>query len=184
MGDTQKEQIRHSISLTAAAEKMLQRLDWDRDRAVRDARLYARKAIAVLPIEVSPARTKALEAAERVLRDLDALSGDARPAAAPTADPRLARMWHPTLNGRKRVTDVAGGSMGKYWWRCVDVTAHDRPWLATMAQAQDRYACPECAVDRAVSKGGQPRKTKGIAQKSSKSVWALSGGLPTLGKRR
>lgn len=183
MGETPNEQVRRSISLTARAEKMLKRLDWDRDRALRDARLFAQHAISVLPAEVSPARTKAYEAAERVLRDLATLDKNGQPAAAPEVDPRLARMWHPDLNGRKRVADVPGLSMGKYWWQCVDVVAHDRPWLATMAQAQERHACPECEVDRAVSKGGQPRKKKGSA-KTSKSVWAVSGGLPTLGRRR
>lgn len=49
---------------------MLKRLDWDKERAQRDARAFAERAIEVLPAEASPERSKGHYAAEMVLRDL------------------------------------------------------------------------------------------------------------------
>lgn len=161
---------------------MLKRLDWDKERAERDARAFAERAIEVLPAEASRERSRAHFAAEMVLRDLSNPNRGESAAISRLATARLERMWHPSLNAGKRLADVPGRSVGKYWWKCVDVPGHDQAFLTTLQKAENRNACPACAA--APKRGKGRRRKRGATEKPSQSVWTVSGGLPTLGRRR
>jgi Probable Zinc-ribbon domain len=181
---TPEQRIRLSETLTKRAQQCLTRADRDKTRSVRDASLLAQRAIEVLPREPSVERSKAHYMAEKLLRELGT-PGRPRPAeAARLQCERLAKMWHPTLNGNKRFEDIPGASVGKYWWRCVEVGSHDQPWLGTAATAKKRTACPACAEAQRLADGRRRKKGRSPQEKRSQSVWTTSGGLPTLGRRR
>lgn len=181
---TPKQRIRLSETLTKRAQKCLTRPDRDKARSVRDASLLAQRAIEVLPKEPSVERSKAHHLAEKLLRELVTPRRPSPSEAARMHLERLAQMWHPTLNGHKRFEDIPGASVRKYWWRCVEVDSHVQPWLGTAATAKKRTACPACAEAQQVADGRRRKKRRPPQEKQSQSVWTMSGGLPTLGRRR
>jgi len=58
--------------------------------------------------------------------------------------PKLARQWHPTLNGRLTPKDVIPGSARRIWWRCPNDAKHE--WRAfVFSRAKGGTGCPFCA---------------------------------------
>jgi hypothetical protein len=101
--------------------------------------------------------------------------------------PKIAKEWHPKLNGRTRPDDVTYGSGKKYWWRCKKDATHE--WCATVSiRTSQGHGCPYCAGQKVSKKNSlqsnfpyiarqlHPTKNRGltgdnIAAASSKPVW-------------
>jgi len=60
-----------------------------------------------------------------------------------TAEPRLARQWHPTLNGTLSPAEVTRCSSKKVWWQC----ASGHAWQAAVYSRSTgrKCGCPYCA---------------------------------------
>ena len=60
-----------------------------------------------------------------------------------TLDPQLAKLWHPTKNGKLTPQDVGIGSGKLVWWKCPKGDDHE--WKESVgAQAKKRKGCPIC----------------------------------------
>jgi hypothetical protein len=57
-----------------------------------------------------------------------------------TARPDIAALWHPTLNGEKKVSSIKSGSYAKIWWRC----AKGHEWKAMVRTLEAGIGCPVC----------------------------------------
>ena len=61
-----------------------------------------------------------------------------------TANPGLAKQWHPSRNRSLTPADVVPGSRRKVWWRCP--AGPDHEWRASIEQRTSRgTGCPVCA---------------------------------------
>jgi len=58
-----------------------------------------------------------------------------------TLNPRLAKQWHPTKNGRLTPSDVTAGSNRKAWWLCDK--GHE--WNANILNRNNGIGCPYCS---------------------------------------
>lgn len=57
--------------------------------------------------------------------------------------PKIAREWHPELNGGLRATDVVWGSHLRVWWSCARDTRHT--WQEkVMVRTRKGRGCPHC----------------------------------------
>lgn len=56
-------------------------------------------------------------------------------------NPKLAKEWHPSKNGRLSPRDVTPGSNKKVWWKCKK--GHE--WQATICSRNTGNACPYCS---------------------------------------
>jgi hypothetical protein len=54
--------------------------------------------------------------------------------------PKLAKQWHPTMNGDLTSKDVTEGSSKKVWWKCDK----DHEWEASVANRVKGTGCPHC----------------------------------------
>ena len=57
-----------------------------------------------------------------------------------TLQPKLAREWHPTRNGKQTPATTLAGSVKKVWWRCPKGPDHEWPCAPV-----HRQGCPFCA---------------------------------------
>ena len=55
--------------------------------------------------------------------------------------PQMAKLWHPTLNGELKPTDIAPGSRKAIWWQCEKGHA----WKAAAYSIKAGTECPYCA---------------------------------------
>lgn len=58
-----------------------------------------------------------------------------------TVAPEMARLWHPTLNGELKPSDITPGSSKKIWWQCD--SGHE--WKATAYSIKAGTSCPYCS---------------------------------------
>jgi hypothetical protein len=58
-----------------------------------------------------------------------------------TLNPKLAREWHPSKNGKLTPKDVTMGSSRKVWWKC----RKGHSWQSPVAIRKRGHACPYCA---------------------------------------
>jgi len=56
-------------------------------------------------------------------------------------NPKLAKEWHPTKNGKLTPSAVFAGSEKKVWWKCKN--GHE--WQASIAGRNQGIGCPYCA---------------------------------------
>ena len=63
-----------------------------------------------------------------------------------TAAPQMAKLWHPTLNGDLKPTDIASGSSKRIWWQCEQ----GHSWKAPAYSIKAGSACPYCAGKKAI----------------------------------
>lgn len=59
-----------------------------------------------------------------------------------TLNPKLAKEWHPTKNGRLNPGNVIPGSCKKIWWKCLKGIDHE--WQATVECRTNGTGCPIC----------------------------------------
>lgn len=64
-----------------------------------------------------------------------------------STNPEMAKLWHPTLNGDLKPTDIAPGSSKRVWWRCEK--GHE--WQAAAYSIKAGTACPYCAGKKAIA---------------------------------
>ena len=64
-----------------------------------------------------------------------------------TAEPRMAKLWHPSRNGSLTPSDLASGSGKQVWWQCEK--GHE--WRATVYSVKAGSACPYCSGRNAIS---------------------------------
>jgi len=101
--------------------------------------------------------------------------------------PKIAKDWHPKLNGKVGPEDVTYGSAKKYWWRCQK--SNDHVWKASASQRTGaNRGCPYCTRHRVSDSNSlqsqfpyiaaqlHPTKNKGMTGKdlaaaSSQKVW-------------
>lgn len=58
-----------------------------------------------------------------------------------TTHPKLAKEWHPALNGDLTPNDVTAGSAKRLWWRC----GNGHEWQAIVGNRKNGYSCcPGC----------------------------------------
>lgn len=57
--------------------------------------------------------------------------------------PKLAKEWHPTLNGELTPNHVSQGSTKKVWWKCDK--GEDHIWQSTVANRKPGQGCPACS---------------------------------------
>jgi hypothetical protein len=55
-------------------------------------------------------------------------------------NPKLAKEWHPTKNGKFTPRDVTKGSMKKVWWKCDK----GHVWQATVNNRYNGTKCQKC----------------------------------------
>ena len=60
---------------------------------------------------------------------------------AATVVPQMAKLWHPTLNGELKLSDITAGSSKKLWWRCEK--GHE--WQAYAYRIKAGDTCPYCS---------------------------------------
>lgn len=107
-----------------------------------------------------------------------------------TADPELAKEWHPTKNGSLSPTDVKQFSSKKVWW--LGACGHE--WQSTIAHRSGGRNCPFCVGKRVLPRfndlattdpdiAAQWHPTKNgdltpemVGRGSDKKVWWLSHG--------
>ena len=59
-----------------------------------------------------------------------------------TIEPRIAKQWHPTLNGTLTPDSIVSGSHKYAWWLCSE----GHVWKAKIeSRAKHKYGCPVCA---------------------------------------
>ncbi len=64
-----------------------------------------------------------------------------------TVNPKIAKQWHPTKNGKLKPNDISFGSGKKVWWKCS--VGHE--WQATIDSRTNncrRSNCPFCSHHR------------------------------------
>jgi len=60
------------------------------------------------------------------------------------ADPKLARLWHPSKNGSLTPDQIPAGSSHRVWWKCDKGPDHE--WQASPAtKRSNKSGCPFCA---------------------------------------
>lgn len=59
-----------------------------------------------------------------------------------TKNPKLAKEWHPTKNGKLTPNNVTSGTDKKAWWRCKN--GHD--WKAAIGSRSRGAGCHKCAI--------------------------------------
>ena len=64
-------------------------------------------------------------------------------------NPNLAKIWHPTKNGKLTPEMVIAGSHKRVWWKCPKGDDHE--WKGTI-QTQRKNICPFCAQQRVSKK--------------------------------
>jgi hypothetical protein len=57
-----------------------------------------------------------------------------------TQNPKLARQWHPTKNGKLTPRDITPGSNKKVWWLC----SHNHEWPASVYNRNKGSGCTSC----------------------------------------
>lgn len=62
-----------------------------------------------------------------------------------TINPKLAKEWHPSLNGSISPKNVMPGSGKKAWWKCP-LCGHE--WKAVISNRNKGSGCPNCALDK------------------------------------
>ena len=74
-------------------------------------------------------------------------------------EPKVARQWHPTLNGGLTPEQVTAGSRRSVWWQCPE----GHVWKARVHSrtGKQRYGCPVCAG-----------RVKGSRKYCCESAWA------------
>ena len=60
-----------------------------------------------------------------------------------TTNPKLAREWHPTLNGNLTPFNVFAGSSKKVWWQCDKHNEHY--WKSAIGGRNSKKKCPYCS---------------------------------------
>lgn len=55
--------------------------------------------------------------------------------------PQIAKMWHPTKNGRVTPEDISVGSSKKFWWQ--GDCGHE--WMSTVSYEISSGKCPYCS---------------------------------------
>ncbi len=63
-----------------------------------------------------------------------------------TINPKLAKEWHPTKNGKLSPKDVTPNSNKKVWWRCSKYKSHE--WGAIISNRNRGRGCPHCYKKR------------------------------------
>ena len=58
-------------------------------------------------------------------------------------NPKLAKEWHPTKNGKLTPNDVVPGSAKKVWWKCLQDDDHE--WQAILRSRNRGTGCPICS---------------------------------------
>ncbi len=66
-----------------------------------------------------------------------------------TKDPKLARQWHPTKNGKLTPKDIVAGSNKTVWWRCEN--GHEYQAIIK-SRFKMRTGCPFCNITSATEK--------------------------------
>lgn len=64
-----------------------------------------------------------------------------------TTNPKLAKQWHPTKNGKLTPQDVTASSGKKVWWICNK----EHEWKAIIASRNRGNNCPYCAKEKQTS---------------------------------
>lgn len=64
-----------------------------------------------------------------------------------SANPRMAQLWHPTLNGELKPSDLSPGSRKRVWWQCGEGHA----WQAPPYSIKSGTLCPYCSGRLAVA---------------------------------
>ena len=57
-----------------------------------------------------------------------------------SANPRMAKLWHPTMNGELKPWDVSPGSRKQVWWQCEK----GHSWRAPPYSIKAGTSCPYC----------------------------------------
>ena len=73
----------------------------------------------------------------------------ARSNSLGTANPKLAKEWHPTKNGDLTIYDVLPSASKKVWWKCPKGDDHE--WLAKINNRSNGKNCPVCSGHKAVT---------------------------------
>lgn len=60
--------------------------------------------------------------------------------------PHMAKLWHPTLNGELKPTDITPGSRKRVWWQCEK----GHSWQAPPYAIKAGTACPYCSGRKAI----------------------------------
>ncbi|MDC6468157.1 zinc-ribbon domain-containing protein [Flavobacteriaceae bacterium] len=63
-------------------------------------------------------------------------------------NPKLAKEWHPTLNGKLTPSDVSFGAIKKVWWKCEK--GDDHVWESTPNGRSKGTGCPICSGRKVV----------------------------------
>jgi hypothetical protein len=58
-------------------------------------------------------------------------------------NPKIAKEWHPTKNGKLTPSDVTSSSGKKVWWQCPK--GNDHEWQAIMSNRNKGIGCPICS---------------------------------------
>lgn len=58
-----------------------------------------------------------------------------------TVDPKMAALWHPTMNGDLNPTDISPGSRKQVWWQCE----RGHAWKAPPYSLKAGTSCPCCS---------------------------------------
>jgi hypothetical protein len=105
-----------------------------------------------------------------------------------TANPRLAKEWHPIKNSPLTPKDVTSGSSKKVWWLC----SNGHEWQATINSRHAGVGCAFCsgrsvakdnclqAIKPALAREWHPKKNgfltaKDVTPGSGRKVWWLCG---------
>ena len=103
-----------------------------------------------------------------------------------TLNPKLAREWHPTKNGKLAPNNVVPGSYKKVWWKCPKGDDHE--WRTSVECRSYGSGCPICSNRKVVksnclatlnprlAKEWHPTKNgdltpKDVTSSSGKKVW-------------
>ena len=103
-----------------------------------------------------------------------------------TLNPKLAREWHPTKNGKLTPNNVVPGSYKKVWWKCPKGDDHE--WRTSVECRSNGTGCPICSNRKVVksnclatlnprlAKEWHPTKNgdltpKDVTSSSGKKVW-------------
>ena len=89
-----------------------------------------------------------------------------------TANPELAREWHPTLNGDLTPFDVLPSTKQEIWWQCPTNSEH--VWKARLNNRSNGKGCPFCSNQKII-----PSNSLGEVNPQLASQWhpTLNGSL-------
>ena len=65
-----------------------------------------------------------------------------------TLNPKMAKQWHPTKNGKLTPLDVGIGSVKKVWWKCPK--GEDHEWKSSIIHRVNGVGCPICSNHKIV----------------------------------